>query len=59
MKYSEFKRWLERNGATFVPGKGSHLHVSLNGLQSVFPFHGAKEIPQPLVHKIKKDLGLK
>ena len=59
MKYSEFKRWLERQGAAFKPGKGSHQHVTLNGLQSVFPYHGAKEIPQPLANKIKKDLGLK
>ena len=59
MKYSEFKRWLDRQGVQFAPGKGSHLHATLNGLQSVFPFHGAKEIPQPLVNKIKKDLGLK
>lgn len=58
MKYSEFKRWLAKQGATFTPGKGSHLHVELNGRKSVFPFHGSKEIPQPLAHKIKKDLGL-
>ncbi|MGH8548083.1 MAG: hypothetical protein ACRERU_05690 [Methylococcales bacterium] len=31
MKYSEFKRWLEKQGAIFKPGKGSHLHVELNG----------------------------
>jgi len=59
MKYSEFRRWLERQGARFSPGKGSHLHVELNGRHSVFPFHGAKEIPAPLVSAIKKDLGLK
>ena len=45
MKYSEFKRWLEKQGARFAPGKGSHLHVQLNGRHSVFPFHGAKEMP--------------
>jgi mRNA interferase HicA len=59
MKYSEFKRWLEKQGAKFKPGKGSHLHVELNGNHSVFPFHGAKEIAAPLVNAIKKDLGLK
>lgn len=59
MKYSEFKRWLERQGAKFTSGKGSHLHVELNGRRSIFPFHGAKEIPGPLVNAIKKDLGLK
>jgi mRNA interferase HicA len=59
MKYSEFKRWLAKQGAKFTPGKGSHLHVELNGNRSIFPFHGAKEIPNPLVNAIKKDLGLK
>jgi mRNA interferase HicA len=59
MKYSEFKRWLERQGVHCRPGKGSHLHVELNGRHSIFPLHGAKEIPVPLVNAIKKDLGLK
>lgn len=58
MKYSEFKRWLAKHGARFRPGNGSHLHVELNGKYSVFPFHGSKEIPTPLVKAIKKDLGL-
>ncbi len=58
MKYSEFRRWLQRQGATFKPAKGSHFRVYLNGKQSVFPDHGAKEIGEGLVKKIKKDLGL-
>jgi mRNA interferase HicA len=59
MKYSEFKRWLEQQGASFSPGKGSHLHVTLNGRTSIFPYHASKEIGNGLVRKIKKDLGLK
>jgi len=59
MKYSEFRRWLEQRGAVFVPGKGSHFKVSLNGKSTVFPDHGAKEIGKGLAEKIKKDLGLK
>lgn len=59
MKYSEFRRWLLRQGAEFTTGKGSHHKVSLNGKSSVFPYHGAKEIGTGLVEKIKKDLGLK
>ena len=39
--------------------KGSHFRVYLNGRQSVFPDHGAKEIGFGLTEKIKKDLGLK
>jgi len=59
MKYSEFRRWLERQGVVFSPGRGSHQKVELNGRTSVFPDHGTKEIGTGLVRKIKKDLGLK
>ncbi|WP_342118066.1 type II toxin-antitoxin system HicA family toxin [Pseudoduganella sp. OTU4001] len=59
MKYSEFRRWLERQGALFIQGRGSHYKITLNGRRSTFPDHGAKEIPKGLVEKIKKDLGLK
>lgn len=59
MKYSEFRRWLERQGAVFIPGRGSHFKVRLNGPTSVFPDHGAKEIGKALSEKIKNDLGLK
>jgi len=58
MKSSEFKRWLEKQGATFEPGKGSHLHVKLNGKQSILPMHG-KEMKMGTVQGIKKQLGLK
>ncbi|EDN65303.1 hypothetical protein BGP_6329 [Beggiatoa sp. PS] len=30
MKSKEFKHWLAKQGATFAPGKGSHLKVYLN-----------------------------
>jgi mRNA interferase HicA len=59
VKSSEFKRWLEKQGATFTSGRGSHLHVELNGEFSVMPMHKSKEIGSGLVAKIKKDLGLK
>jgi len=58
MKYSEFKRWLEKQGVKCSAGKGCHLHAEFNGRTTVAPFHGSKEIPEPLVKKIKKDLGL-
>jgi mRNA interferase HicA len=58
MKYSEFRRWLSKQGATFSPGKGSHFKVTLNGKTTVFPDHGSKEIGTGLVSKIKKDLGM-
>lgn len=58
MKYSEFRRWPKQQGAEFKAAKGSHCKVTLNGKTTVFPDHGAKEIGQGLVEKIKKDLGL-
>jgi mRNA interferase HicA len=59
VKYTEFRRWLLRQGVKISPAKGSHLKLTLNGKSSIFPFHGAKEIGTGLVEKIKKDLGLK
>lgn len=58
MNSNEFKRWLAKQGATFEPGKGSHLKVFLNGRQSVLPMH-ASELKTGLVEAIKKQLGLK
>jgi mRNA interferase HicA len=52
VKSSEFKRWLADQGATFKPGKGSHLKVTLNGKNSVLPMHG-KELGAGLVAAIK------
>lgn len=58
MKSSEFKRWLAAQGATFEPGKGSHLKVELNGKSSVLPMHN-KDLKKGLAEGIKKQLGLK
>jgi mRNA interferase HicA len=58
MKSSEMKRWLSKLGATFVNGKGSHVHVFLNGRRSILPMHN-KEVGTGLAEQIKKDLGLK
>jgi mRNA interferase HicA len=58
MKSSELKRWLEKQGATFTSGNGSHLKVNLNGKQSVLPVH-SKELGTGLVNAIKKQLGIK
>lgn len=58
MNSREFKRWLEKQGATFEQGKGSHLKVYLNGRQSVLPMHGKKELGKGLVAAIKRQLGL-
>ena len=60
MTSAEFKRWLEKQGCTFEPGKGGHLKVrSANG-RAILPMHGAgKEIGKGLENRIKKDLRIK
>jgi mRNA interferase HicA len=57
MTSNEMKRWLQKQGATFTTGKGSHLHVELNGRFSILPMHG-KDLGD-LAKTIKKQLGLK
>lgn len=55
----QLKKWLEQQGATFQPGKGSHLKVFLNGKQSALPMHGTTELGKGLEAAIKRQLGLK
>jgi len=57
MKSKDFKRWLAKQGATFAPGKGSHLKVYLDGRQSVLPMH-ATDLKKGVVEAVKKQLGL-
>ncbi|MDM0023180.1 type II toxin-antitoxin system HicA family toxin [Variovorax saccharolyticus] len=57
MTSKEFKRWLEKQGATFESGKGSHLKVRLNGKQSVLPMHNG-DLKAGTLAAIKKQLGL-
>jgi len=48
MKYSEFRRWLLQQGAILIKHRSgsSHFKVFLGARQSVFPDHGAKEMPE-------------
>jgi mRNA interferase HicA len=56
----ELKRWLEKRGCSFSPGKGGHLLVRLGNKKSVLPMHGkSHELPTGTVNGIKKALGLK
>jgi mRNA interferase HicA len=57
MKSSELKRWLAKPGGHLTPGKGSHLHVFLNGRFSVLPMHG-KDLGL-IAETVKKQIGLK
>jgi len=61
MKYSEFRRWLRKQGAEFRAHRSgsSHYRVTLNGKSTIFPDHGSNEIGKGLVETIKKQLDLK
>ena len=59
MNSKQMKKWLEQQGATFQPGKGSHLKVFLNGKQSTLPMHGTTELGKGMEAAIKRQLGLK
>jgi mRNA interferase HicA len=61
MKPSELRRWLAKQGCTFVPHKGGSGHVTVvrGDRRSQLPMHGSsKDLGSGLVAKIKKDLGL-
>ena len=56
---AEFKRWLERQGASFEPAKGGHIWVMLRGRRAILPMHGSpKEMKRGTVAAIKKQPGL-
>jgi mRNA interferase HicA len=56
----EFKRWLEKQGCRFEPGKGGHLLITLGNQKSVLAMHGSNhELSKGTVQGIKKQLGLK
>jgi mRNA interferase HicA len=58
VKSSEAKRYLRRLGATFAPGKGGHLKVTLKGRRSVLPMHGNKELKKGTWRAILRQLGI-
>jgi mRNA interferase HicA len=60
MNSAQAKRFLANRGATFAPGKGGHLIVTLNGKRSVLPQHGgSKELGKGLWLAILKQLDMK
>ncbi|MBS1874488.1 MAG: type II toxin-antitoxin system HicA family toxin [Acidobacteria bacterium] len=60
MTSQELKRWLEKHGCTFEPGRGGHLGVRLGDKSTVLPMHGKNhEVATGTVNRIKRDLGLK
>jgi mRNA interferase HicA len=58
MNSKQFKKWLASQGATFVPAKGGHLKVTLNGKKSILPM-GSGDMNRFTMEGIKKQLGLK
>lgn len=58
MKQSEFVRWLRERGVRIEDAK-KHLKLYANGKQTILPRHPAKELKQPLVEGVKKQLKLK
>ncbi len=58
MRSGEAKRFLRKLGATFEPGKGGHLKITLNGRQSTLPMHGRKELKKGTWLAILKQLGI-
>lgn len=59
MNSKQMKKWLEKQGASFQVGKGSHLKVFLGGRQTTLPMHGTSELGKGLEAAIKRQLGLK
>jgi len=60
VKYSEFHREIRKNGWKYSHAKGSHyFYVKDNILSDPVPFHGSKEIPEPLRKKIAREMKLK
>jgi len=56
----EFKRWLQKQGCSFEPGRGGHLTVRLGDRVSSLPMHGNKrDLPTGTVNAILKTLELK
>jgi len=58
VKISEFKRWLESQGAEFKNG-ANHWKVYLNGKQTTLPRHPSQELKEGTRQGILKQLGLK
>jgi len=60
MKYSEFHRKIVKNGWKFVSATGSHYFYEKDGkLSQPLPFHGTKEIYEPLRKAIARDMDIK
>ena len=59
MKYKEFHLRIKKAGWKSHHAEGSHYFYEKDGrLSQPVPYHGAKEIPEPLRKKIAREMGL-
>ena len=55
MKYKEFHLKIKKAGWKYHHAEGSHYFYEKDGrLSQPVPYHGAKEIPEPLSKKIAR-----
>jgi len=60
MKSAEFHRKIVKNGWKYSHAEGSHYFYIKDGILSEpVPYHGSKEIYEPLRSKIAKSMGIK
>ncbi|MDE5713917.1 MAG: type II toxin-antitoxin system HicA family toxin [Muribaculaceae bacterium] len=59
MKYREFHKLIKQHGWVEIRQAGSHVIYSKKGYppKSV-PYHGSKEIPEPMRRKLCKEMGI-
>lgn len=59
MKYTEFHRKIRKKGWRFLYAESSHYFYEKDGVKSPpVPFHGAKEIYEPLRKSIERQMKL-
>jgi predicted RNA binding protein YcfA (HicA-like mRNA interferase family) len=60
MKSSEFHRNIRRSKKwKYIEADGSHyIYENNEGIRYSVPFHGSKEMVEPLRKKISKDMGI-
>ena len=59
VKYSEFHRSIKKCGWKYSHAEGSHYFYTKEGvLSEPVPYHGSKEMPEPLRKKIAERMGI-
>lgn len=59
MKYKEFHKLIKRSGWIEIRQEGSHKIYSKPGYPNKsVPYHGSKEIPEPVRRRLCKEMGI-